>query len=600
MIDLYQATVASGGADSPKLAMADTRNQHAAHPWVAAYPENLNWNSEISSRPLFALLDDAAKRYGANAFLDFLGKKYRYREAAETVDRLARGFQNLGVEKGTKVGLFLPNCPYFVLCYFAVLKAGGTVVTYNPLLAKRELERQILDSESELMVTLDLARLYDKLAVLREAIKLRKLVICRMSRILPFPKNLLFSLFKRRDCAAVPSSDGYHVALEQLLKEPGNASLPEIDPHNDVAALLYTGGTTGEPKGVCLTHDNLYANAMQSALGLTTAKPGRERALAVIPFFHAFGMTAVLNTCIALGAELVLMPRFEVKELLQAIDRKKPTLFAGVPTIYVAINTEPNVRRYDFSSLKVCTSGGDALSLEVKEAFERISGCKLLEGYGLTEASPVATFNLPGAVDKPGSIGLPMPGTTIEILSTDDQRAPLPPGMTGEICVSGPQVMAGYWKHPNETAETVVQGRLHTGDVGYFDEEGYVYLIDRLKDMIKTGGYTVYPRLVEAAIRLHPKVADAAVVGFPDPYWGQKVTAVIIPVPGQELQEEGLLAFLQDRLSAIEIPKRIEFRDSLPHSVLGKALKAQLLTEMAGRDGETAESSDTGTGPIST
>ncbi|NIA71461.1 long-chain fatty acid--CoA ligase [Pelagibius litoralis] len=583
--------------------MANIVNQHAGHPWELTYPKGLDWRSQIQSRPLFALLDDAAKKYGPRPFLDFLGKKYCYQESAETVDRLARGFQNLGVEKGTKVGLFLPNCPYFVLCYFAVLKAGGTIVTYNPLLAKQELERQVRDSESEFMVTLDLARLYDKLAVLRDALKLRKLVICRMSRILPFPKNLLFALFKRRERAAAPHSDDYHVPLEHLLMEPGSAPLPEVDPHNDIAALLYTGGTTGEPKGVCLTHDNLYANAMQSALGLTTAEPGRERALAVIPFFHAFGMTAVMNTSIALGAEMVLMPRFEVSELLQTIDRKKPTLFAAVPTIYVAINTAPNVRSYSFSSLKFCTSGGDALPIKVKETFERLSGCRLLEGYGLTEASPVATFNLPGVADKSGSVGLPMPRTTIEILSTDDRCTPLRPGNTGEICISGPQVMAGYWKHPKETADVLVEGHLHTGDVGCMDGEGYVYLIDRLKDVIKTGGYTVYPRLIEAAIRLHPQVADAAVLGLPDPYWGQRVAAVVIPVPGQKLQEDLLLDFLKDKLSSIETPKQIEFREALPYSVIGKVLKAKLLAEMAGDgeddgDGEGPESSNPSTGPF--
>ena len=450
------------------------------------------------------------------------------------------------------------------------------------------------------MVTLDLARLYDKLAGLRDAVKLRKIVICRMRDILPFPKNLLFTLFKRGECAAIPASDDFHLPFEQLLMETGSASLPEIDPQNDIAVLLYTGGTTGEPKGVCLTHGNLYANAMQSALGLTTAEPGRERALAVIPFFHAFGMTAVMNTCITLGVEMVLMPRFEVQELLQAIERKRPTLFAAVPTVYVAINAELKLRHYDLSSLKLCTSGGDGLPLEIKDAFERISGCKLLEGYGLTEASPVATFNLPGAADKPGSIGLPMPRTTIEILSTDDRRTPLPPGVPGEICVSGPQVMAGYWKHPEETAETLVEGRLHTGDVGYMDEAGYIHLIDRLKDVIKTGGYTVYPSSVEAAIRLHPQVADAAVLGLPDSYWGQKVTAVVVPAPGQALQEEALLAFLQDKLSPMETPKRIEFRESLPHSILGKALKAQLLKEMTGADGEVPDVSiSTSADPVS-
>ncbi|HIP79727.1 MAG TPA: long-chain fatty acid--CoA ligase [Kiloniellaceae bacterium] len=560
--------------------MAQTLDNRMEPRWASAYPPGLDWRAEVASRPLFTLLDDAAARYPEHAFLDFLGKKTRYREAAATVERLAQGFRRHGVGKGIKVGLFLPNCPYFVLCFFAVLKAGGTVVAYNPLLAERELERQIRDSESEIMVTLDLARLHDKLLSVRAKTRLRKLVVCRMTGILPFPKNLLFAITKRKEKASIPSDD-MHLSFETLLDSGDGAPLPEVDPGTDTAALLYTGGTTGIPKGVCLTHDNLYANAIQGARGLTTVEPGRERVLAVLPFFHAFGMTAVMNTGIAIGAELILLPRFDVSEVLRAIDRHKPTLFAAVPTIYVAITSAPNLQSYDLSSLKLCTSGGDALPLQIKENFERIAGCKLLEGYGLTEASPVVTFNLPGAVDKPGSIGLPMPRTTVEILSTEDRRTILGPGKRGEICGSGPQVMAGYWKHPKESADALVEGRLHTGDVGYMDEEGYVHLVDRLKDVIKTGGYTVYPSAIEAAIRPHPKVADVTVLGLPDAYWGQVVTAVIVPLPAHDLEDGEILAFLEDRLSPIETPKRIMFRSSLPRSVIGKILKADLLSDLA-------------------
>lgn len=559
--------------------MVETLTHHSKHPWTAAYPDGLDWHAEIASRPLYALLDDAAETYSSNAFIDFLGKKYSYRKAHEIVDRLARGFQRLGVAKGVKVGLFLPNCPYFIFSYYAVLKAGGTVVTYNPLLAEQELARQIRDSETELMVTLDLARLYQKLANLGNETKLRTLVICKMARILPFPKSLLFTLTRYKARARIPDDDR-HVSFDSLLAEPDGPQFPEIEPSNDIAVLLYTGGTTGRPKGVCLTHNSLYANTIQSALPLTTAKRGKERVLAVIPFFHAFGMTAVMNTSIALGAEMILLPRFELKELLRTIDRKKPTLFAAVPTIYVAINQAPNLERYDLSSLKLCSSGGDALSLEVKDTFERASGCKLLEGYGLTEASPVVTSNPPEAVERPGSIGLPLPRTVVQIISTEDRRTPLPPGQAGEVCVSGPQIMAGYWKRPEATAEAVIEGLLHTGDVGYMDDRGYTYLVDRLKDVIKTGGYNVYPRMVEAAILSHPAVLETAVIGVPDRYWGQTVTAFIVPIPGQELQTEALLSFLQDKISSIESPKRIEFRDSLPRSAIGKVLKAELLAEL--------------------
>lgn len=567
------------GSSKRKRAVATDGGAGSASQPHYLYPEGVDWDIEIPGQPLFTLLDDAVRRYADRPFLDFLGKTYTYGEAGALVDKLAAGFRELGVTKGVKVGLYLPNCPYFIFCYFAVLKTGGTVVTYNPLLAEREIARQIRDSATQIMVTLDLRRLYDKIAKVTGEVGLRKVVLCEMTAILPFPKNLFFFVAKHKERAPIPNDD-VHVPFAKLL-ERGAGPLPcTVDPRKDVAVLLYTGGTTGVPKGVALTHYNIYANTLQCTATLTVARRGRERILAVIPFFHAFGMTAVMNTGIALGAQIILLPRFDVIELLKTTDRKRPTLFAAVPTIFTALIRCPQLQRYDLTSLKLCNSGSDALPRKTKDAFERASGCKILEGYGLTEAGPVVSFNLPGGIDKPGSIGLPIPRTTIEIADMEDAGKTLPPGTRGEICITGPQVMSGYWRDPEATARVVVNGRLYTGDVGYMDEDGYTYLVDRIKDIIKTGGVTVFPRIVEEAIQLHPAVKEVAVVGVPDPYWGERVTACIVLEEGQGLSAEELRAFLKDKISPIESPKTIESRTQLPRSPLGKVLKAALVDEI--------------------
>jgi long-chain acyl-CoA synthetase len=577
---------ASGGqgpevteADMPQAMQIDPHRKTAppSHPWLANanYPKGIDWYAELPERPLYAIFDDAVRRYAERPFLDFLGRRYSYLEAGRLVDRLAGALQGLGVDKGVKVGLFLPNCPYFVFAYFAVLKAGGTAVLYNPLRAKAEIAHQIRDSETELMITLDLKRLYATLDAVRGESGLKTLIVGSMVRSLPFLKNLLFAALKRRELATfVP--DGFHLSFERLIADAPAFRPRDIDPRRDIAALLYTGGTTGLPKGVCLSHYNLYANTLQCALGLPTADPGRERTVAVIPFFHAFGMTAVMNTSIALGAEIIPLPRFDLDQLLAIIAKKRGTMLLGVPAIFAAIANHKRLARYDLSSLKICTSGGDTLPGETKRRFEQVAGCGLHEGYGLTECSPVVASCSPAGLDKPGSAGVPVPQTVVEIVSLDDRRTPLPPGQTGEICVSGPQVMTGYWNNPEATAEILDDGRLHTGDIGYMDERGYFYLVDRLKDLIITRGYNVYPSTVEAAIGAHPAVQEVAVLGLPDSRLGQRVTAVIVPRAGLSVSEEDLRAFLKGKISSYETPKSVELVDELPKSMIGKVLKAEL------------------------
>lgn len=558
--------------------MSDAATKHRSHPWDRGYPDDVDWHAPITARPVPALLDDSAARFADRPFLDFLGRRWTYAAVAREVDRVAAGLQRIGVGKGDRVGLFLPNTPYFVIAYYAVLKAGGTVVNFNPLYADREIRHQIADSGVTMMVTLDLKLLYDKLAPMLGTTGLKRLVIGRMADILPFPKNWLFPIAKRAEVASIPQ-DERHVRWSALRSGGSHPAPVAIDPAEDVAVLQYTGGTTGVPKGAMLTHANLTANTEQAALWFPGARPGQERMLGVLPFFHVFAMTAVMNFAIRLGAEIVLLPRFDLTQVMETIHARKPTLFPAVPTIYTAINHRPDLSKYDLSSIRYCISGGAPLPVEVREAFIRLTGCTLVEGYGLTESAPIATCNPAKGTNKAGSIGLPLPGTTIEIVSLEDRNSVLPPGEKGEVCIRGPQVMKGYWNRPQETAEVLEGGRLHTGDVGIMDEDGYVAIVDRIKDMILCSGFNVYPRNVEEAIYLHPAVDECVVAGLPDDYRGQTVKAYIKLAEGRTLTKEELVAFLKDKLSPIEMPKQVEFRDQLPKTMIGKLSRKALLDE---------------------
>lgn len=550
------------------------------HPWLATYPAEVDWAAPLSQVGLPELFDEAAAKFGARPCIDFLGKTYSYAEIADLVARAAKGFQALGVGKGTRVGLCLPNTPYAVICYFAILRAGGTVVNFNPLYAPRELVHQIEDSGTHIMVTLDIAEIFDKVHRLLHESGLGRIVVCPMAGILPGVKKALFSLLKRGDLAKVPADDR-HIPFARLIDNDGAPAPVAIAPAEDIAVLQYTGGTTGVPKGAMLTHANLTANTDQVRHWFVGMRPGEESLLGVLPLFHVFAMTTVMNFGISIGAEMILLPRFELKQLLKTVVSRKPTLFPAVPTIFNAISTAPETARFDLSSIKYCISGGAPLPIEVKRSFEALTGCVVVEGYGLTESSPVAVCNPLTGVNKPGSIGIPLPGTAVEIRDLEDRRKRMPQGERGEVCLLGPQVMKGYWGKPDETADTLVDGRLHTGDVGYMDEDGYTFLVDRIKDLILSGGYNVYPRNIEEAIYLHPSVAETIVIGIPDEYRGQSAKAFVTLRPGEELTEADLMEFLDDKLSPIEMPDEIEFRDELPKTMIGKLSKKELVEEEA-------------------
>ncbi len=544
---------------------------------------------EVPVRPLYEFLDQAAASHSQKPAMDFLGRQWTYAELGDMVNRAAAGFRMIGVGKGVKVGLCLPNTPYHVVCYFAILKAGGTVVNYNPLYVERELSHQVKDSGTTIMVTLDLAQIYPKVAALLGQSPLEKIVICPMSGILPTVKSWLFKVLKRSEIATIPD-DSNHVTFDHLLAA-GRLDHPEpINPKQDIAVLQYTGGTTGVPKGAVLTHANISANVEQLCQWVSCFELQDERMLCALPFFHVFGMTVAMLVGVALGAELILLPRFEIEQVVKVMARKRPTMFPGVPTIYIAINRHiaTNGITLDLRSIRACISGGAPLPLEVRQEFERITGASLVEGYGLSECSPVATCNPFDRPVRDGSIGLPMPGTRVEIRSLVDVRKAVPQGEKGEVCVKGPQVMAGYWQKPDETDHVMVDGWLRTGDVGYIDEDGFVFIVDRLKEVIICGGYNVYPRVIEEALYRHEAVAEAAVIAIPDQYRGQAPKAFVKLKEGKTASADELKAFLVDQVSRLEMPKIIEIRRELPRTMVGKLSKKVLMDEEKARSAEAA------------
>ncbi|HEX4111201.1 MAG TPA: long-chain fatty acid--CoA ligase, partial [Stellaceae bacterium] len=507
-----------------------------AWPWLKSYPAGVDWHADIPGRPIYQLLLDAVAAHGDKPCLDFLGRAYTYRAIGELVRRAAKGLARLGVVKGTRVALLLPNSPTYVISYFAATLAGGTVVNLNPLYTAPEIRHLVEDSGAEILITLDVKQLYVLAAPLIADGTLKKIVVQRMPDILPAAKGLLYRLFKRGDTASWPRDDK-HLDFRALTANDGAFTPPAIAPDRDVAVLQYTGGTTGVPKGAMLTHRNLWANTQQCLMWLRQMEGGIERVLCVLPFFHVFAMTGAMNLGLACGAELLLMPRFTIDDLFALIERKRPTYLPGVPTLYTAIYNHPKAKSVDLSSIRICISGGASLPLEVKTKFVAATGCKLLEGYGLSETAPVLTVNPLDGEDKPGAAGLPVPGTIIEVTAIDDPLKLLPRGERGEICARGPQVMPGYWHKEGETRTAMAGGRFHTGDVGVVDEDGYLFIVDRIKDIIIASGYKIYPRLIEEALYQHPKVAQAIVIGVPDPYRGQTVKAVVQPRAGETVTE---------------------------------------------------------------
>jgi long-chain acyl-CoA synthetase len=550
-------------------------------PWIKHYEQGVPAVLGLPKRPLFRLLHSTVRRYGNRPALVFYGKTLSYRQLDNDCNRLANALRSLGVERGTRVMLVMPNSPQFVIAYYAVLKAGGVVVSTSPVNDPDELQRQVVDSQVDWLLTLTLYR-----STAREilaATQLRGVIYTNIKEYMGLVTRLGFEWTREAKEGHRLDSElekGEYLWPSLLRTHPPTRPQVEVSPES-VAVIKYTGGTTDKPKGVMLAHRAVLANALQTRHWITDLKEGRETVLAVLPFSHSYGMTAAMNVAIALGARIVILPSFQTVEVLQHIKRYKPTLLPGVPTMYMAINQFKGVRKYGISSIKACISGAAPLPVEVQEAFEKLTRGRLVEGYGLSEASPVTHSNPLRGLRKVGSIGIPIPGTDARIVDLLTGQ-PLPVGQIGELAVRGPQVMNGYWGREDESERSLTaDGWLLTGDIARMDEDGYFQIISRKKEMILAGKYNVYPRDVEEVLYEHPGVKEVAVVGLhiagQDDQ--QKVKAYVVPRPGSTLTAEELIALCKRRLKEYAVPAEVEFRAELPRSFVGKVLRRLLVEE---------------------
>jgi long-chain acyl-CoA synthetase len=565
--------------------------------WLASYPPDVPHSlAPFPEKPLWSLLEDSAERFPDAAAVAFpvapMARRLTYRQLKEEAERFAGALLSLGIGKGDRVGLVLPNSPQYVVAFFAIQRLGAVAVGNNPLYTQREMTHQLKDAGIETLIVLD--RLYPLIGKIRDQVGLRQVVVTEIGDYLAFPINKLARVKQKREARHEgqpwpPVPEDHDVIRWPELMARSAPSLPplDVDPKEDVAALLYTGGTTGLSKGAMLTHYNLVSNALQTGAWFTDVRDGEEAIMCVLPFFHSYGLSAVMNVGISRAMKLVLQPRFELEMALKASDKEKVTLFPGVPRIYIAINEAEDRDKYDLSSIRACFSGAAPLPVAVAEKFEGITGGRLCEGYGLTETSPVTHINPIYGKRKFGSIGLPIPDTDCKIVDLDDPDKEVPPGQEGELCIAGPQVMKGYWNRPEETDEMIrvhADGTrwLHTGDIATVDDEGYFSIVDRKKDMILVSGFNVYPTEVEQVLYRHSKIQQVAVVGIPDDRTGEAVKAYVVLKEGEQATVEEILTWARDPehgLTGYRAPKHIEFRQELPTTMVGKVLRRVLQEE---------------------
>jgi long-chain acyl-CoA synthetase len=567
-----------------------------AKPWLAHYEEGVPQTIETPRLTLPQMLESSCRTYAGKPALSLIlrqlgpitvGGGLTYRELGDQVNRCAAALGALGVRRGDRVALMLPNLPQFIIAFYGALKLGAVVVNTNPTYTAREMQQQFADSGAETVVLLSPA--YARLQEVQARTAVKRVLITDIGDYVSPPFGPLVRRTLRRQglLADVPLGEGVYRFRPLLDAHPEAPPQAPVQPE-DVALLQYTGGTTGVPKGAMLSHTNLIVNALQMRRWMPTLEEGAERFMAALPFFHVYGMTVTMGLGIYLGAELILLPSPRpIDGVMKAIDRKKATIFPGVPTMYVAVINHPDVSRHDLRSVKVCVSGAASLPLEVQERFGELTGGRLVEGYGLTEASPVTHCNPVYGERRAGSIGLPLPDVEARIVDADT-LVEQPVGEAGELWVRGPQVMRGYWNRPDETAVTLTQdGWLRTGDIARMDEDGYFYMIDRLKDIIIASGLKIVPREVEEVLYEHPKVQEAVVAGVPDPYRGETVKAYIVLKAGETATAEEIQAFCAGKLAAFKLPRQIEFRSELPKTIVGKLLRRVLVEEERQKSGKT-------------
>ena len=552
-------------------------------PWVAHYPPGVPATYVFPTTPVTRLLDDAAASYPTHVALGFLGAKTTYKELKDHVDRFAGALQGLGVQKGDRVALVLPNCPQNVIAFFAAMRLGAVVVEHNPLYTEPELAHQLADCGAKVVVCLD--RVYDKVAKVKKDTAVETIVTTSLADWLPKAKQLQLRLplkkaqRMRAELSAVLPRTASVRDFSAIMKGAAPVTRQEPVESSDLALLQYTGGTTGLAKGAMLSHGNLVSNAYMNRLWDTEAKGGAEITLAAIPLFHAYGLTVAMTNTILLGGTLVLIPKWDLDLVFQTIADWKPTLFPAVPPMYKAIADHPKAKTTDLKSIRLCVSGAMKLPVEIAEHFTRVSGATLIEGYGMTETSPSTHANPTDGAGKPGSIGLPLPGTSVKIVDQDDPSKEVPVGESGELAIAGPQVFSGYWGRDSQEGVFTKDGYVLTGDVAVMDPDGYFFIVDRKKELIIAGGFNIYPSEVEEVLFGLAGVQDAVVIGVPDKYRGETVKAFVVKAPGAKITEDDVVAHCEASLTAYKVPKLVEFRTELPRNTVGKVLRRVLVEE---------------------
>ncbi len=549
------------------------------HPWLKNYPEGVRANIDYPVQPLFLFLEKAAERFPDQTATVFFGKRISYKTLLDKAIRFANALRSMGVKKGDRVAIMLPNSPQAVISYFGILLAGGVVVPLNMQNVAIELVQQLRDVDCSVLVYLDTKQ--EMVASIRKDAKLEHCIVTGLQDYMPYLAALGYRRQQQSRGKTLGVREGDSVHRFSDLLDAASANHPNIivSPKEDLAVLQYTGGTTGIPKAAMLTHYNLVVNALQIKEWFTKSEEGKEVFLTVLPFSHVYGMTVGMNTAVELAATQILHPRFEADKALGDIERYKVTMFPGTPAMFVAIISHENVRLHNLSSIRACISGAAALSPDVAHIFEELTGGSLVEGYGLTEASPVTHCNPLYGKRKLSSVGIPLPDTECKVVDLEHGVREMPVGIAGELIIRGPQVMKGYWNMPEETAMTLRDGWLYTGDIARLDKSGYTYIVDRKKDMVISGGYNIYPEHIEAVIKEIPEVKDVAVAGIPDRFRGEMLKAYIVLKADTELTREQIVEHCKQRLAAYKVPRLIEFRRDLPKTIIGKTLRRMLIEE---------------------
>ncbi len=548
-------------------------------PWFDHYDAFVPHTASVWNKPLYAMLDEAAEKYPNRYALIFQNTRITYKKLRERAELFAGALRRMGVRSGQRVAIMLPNLPQTMIAFWGVIKAGAVVVMTNPLYMEKEIVANMQDSGAEHMILLDM--LWPRIDALRDRLPLRNFIVTSAADSLSFPLNWLYKLKKRRsNKAPIPYDNKNVFAWQSFCKGARRYAAPIADPQRDPIMLQYTGGTTGLPKGVVLTHANLGTNCRQ-VLNIINVRPETHHTfISLLPFFHVYGLTTGLIIPMALASTTLPLPRYVPQDVLRLIDKRKPTIFPGAPSVYISLLQQKNLNKFDLGSIQICVSGSAPLPREIFRRFQEATGAAILEGYGLTEASPITHINPLGKQgQRANSIGMPVPGTDARIVDMEGGSLTLPPGKMGELVVQGPQVMHGYWRRPDETASALRNGWLYTGDLASMDEDGYFYILDRKKDMVLVGGYNVYPREVDEVLLEHPKVLEAVSVGIGDDLRGEVLKAYVVPRQGETLTKADIIAWCRQKLANYKVPRLVEFRESLPKTIVGKVLRRALREE---------------------